>query len=130
MYVTLSRTSLEIMDDLFKITDQSSIGEQAVKFSIMLNEKHPIFEGHFPVNPILPGACLFFIIKKLASSYLQHKLSLKKCLRAKFTKLIHPNDQPVQVNLTIKEMEDAQYLIVATVEKEERCAHLKLLMTS
>lgn len=42
---------------LFTLADLQADGE-TVKTSIILNPLHPIFKGHFPDNPILPGVCM------------------------------------------------------------------------
>ncbi len=119
----------EIMDNLFKIVDQNRPNEYDSEFSIMLEPKHPIFVGHFPTEPILPGACLLFIFKKLAEIVVKGKLELDECLNAKFTKLIQPDGQPILIKLNIKESAPQKINIIGKVGKEETAAKLVLRMS-
>ncbi len=59
-----------LLDNLYHIVEQE-IGEQTITATIALHTTHPIFEGHFPGQPILPGVCqtqmcveLFNVINK------------------------------------------------------------------
>jgi len=46
------------MDGLYKITLFDYDPDAGILNSrIALNKDHPVFEGHFPGNPILPGVC-------------------------------------------------------------------------
>ena len=51
----------------------------------LCDENHPIFKAHFPTKPILPGFINFEIVVKLFG------IKITAVKRAKFLKLIHPN---------------------------------------
>ena len=42
-------------------------------FNIIILEDSPIFKGHFPEYPVVPGVCLMQIIKELAEKKTQKK---------------------------------------------------------
>lgn len=52
----------------------------------LTDESHPIFQAHFPNNPILPGFIHFEIINEVFGIEI---LNIKK---AKFNHIIRPND--------------------------------------
>lgn len=53
---------------------------------VLANETHPVFQAHFPNNPILPGFLQIDIAEKLLGT------SFKKIKKAKFLHIIKPND--------------------------------------
>lgn len=117
------------MDNLFKIVDQNTSDEYNSVFSIILKQEHPIFVGHFPNEPILPGACLLFIVKKLAEVVVKGKLELDECRSSKFTKLIKPDGNSILIKLNIKESTPQKFDIIGKVGNEESSAKLVLRMS-
>lgn len=57
---------------------------------IHLNAAHPIFKGHFPDNPVMPGICMIQIIKELTESVLKQELFMEQVSNVKFMALINP----------------------------------------
>ncbi len=51
----------------------------------LCDENHPLFKAHFPNSPILPGFINFEIVVKVFD------IKITAIKRAKFLKLIHPN---------------------------------------
>jgi len=73
---------------------------------IILNKEHPIFEGHFPGNPILPGVCTVQIISELLEKALEKELMLTKASNIKYLGFINPVTTPsIQFDLVIKNTE-------------------------
>ncbi len=79
-----------------KIVDEDKVN---YTFEIMINNKHNIFKGHFPGNPVMPGVCLMQIIKEITQSIVGQKLFMEKCSNVKFLALINPDTNP---NLTLE----------------------------
>ncbi len=52
----------------------------------LCGENHPVFKAHFPGSPILPGFINFEIVA------LVFGIEITQIKRAKFLKLIHPNE--------------------------------------
>jgi len=63
-------------------------------FEILINNKHDIFKGHFPDNPIMPGVCMMQIIKEITESVVGKKLFMEKCSNVKFLAIINPEINP------------------------------------
>lgn len=68
---------MSFLDNLFII---QSIDDTETGFTAKLrcNPEHPVYQSHFPGNPITPGACLL----KTATEVLQQKLGRPLYLKA------------------------------------------------
>jgi 3-hydroxyacyl-[acyl-carrier-protein] dehydratase len=60
---------------------------------IVLNYDFPGFAGHFPGNPIVPGAALIEMSVLLASKIKQRNLNLRVINKVKFMLPVVPNDE-------------------------------------
>ena len=68
---------MNFLDNLFIL---ESIDDTDTGFTAKLrcNAAHPVYQAHFPGNPITPGACLL----KTAGEVLQHKMGRPLYLKA------------------------------------------------
>jgi 3-hydroxyacyl-[acyl-carrier-protein] dehydratase len=90
-----------LIDNLFRI--QSFIcgnNNESLTASIILNPDHPVFKGHFPGNPILPGVCTLQIAKELLEKLTGMELMLLKANSIKYLGFVNPLTHPV-VNFTL-----------------------------
>lgn len=71
-------------------------------FEIQLNKEHPIFKGHFPRDPIVPGVLLLSILKDLIQESIDEKGDFQfKFIRSlKFLKPIIPGNHLLNFKLT------------------------------
>jgi 3-hydroxyacyl-[acyl-carrier-protein] dehydratase len=95
-----------LKDDFFTI---SSIQKENNSFKIVLelNASHKIFAGHFPGQPVLPGACMLQMVKEVTEIILNKKMRLTKADNIKFLLLINPNEnRTLQMGLTFSISED------------------------
>lgn len=79
-----------LLEDFYKILSVESNSDSKHLVTILINEKHLIFKGHFPDNPIMPGVCMMQIIKELTEQITGNNLILQKLVDVKFTALINP----------------------------------------
>lgn len=70
------------------------ISDSAV-YTIRFDSSHPIFAGHFPGHPIVPGACLVQIAEELAAKMIGHPIRFTALHNLKFRQPITP-DQEVE----------------------------------
>lgn len=75
---------------LYSILSIKKETDENIKVEIELNPKHLIFEGHFPGNPVLPGACMVQIMKEVLQKARQCELELQKGQNIKFISVILP----------------------------------------
>lgn len=81
----------------------SSVQKENNSFKIMLelNAMHKIFEGHFPGQPVVPGACMLQMVKEITELILNKKIRLTKADNLKFLLLTNPNEhRTLQMSLT------------------------------
>ena len=88
-----------MLEDFYSIVNQT-IAENSVIVRVRFNIHHPIFQGHFPTMPVVPGACLVEMACELSSKFLGKKLQLSMAQNVKFVKVIHP-DQVEEVSFDI-----------------------------
>ena len=80
----------------------------------LLNANHPIYQGHFPGNPVVPGVCQIQMVKELVEKTVSHKLRLTESDNIKFLAMINPNLTPrLEFRILIKPVSEQQ--IFATV---------------
>jgi 3-hydroxyacyl-[acyl-carrier-protein] dehydratase len=78
-----------LLNSLF-FTDQLAEGDFSIEATIRIDKNHPIFEGHFPGQPILPGVCMMQLIKELIESADQKKYMIETAGNMKFLNVIDP----------------------------------------
>ncbi|HEY4325597.1 MAG TPA: hypothetical protein VGN20_16495 [Mucilaginibacter sp.] len=76
-------------DSLFKI-DNLEHHESTIQASLNINKNSDIFSGHFPGQPVVPGACMLQIVKDVLETALNISLRLKKADYLKFMVMIDP----------------------------------------
>ncbi|MFT3793707.1 3-hydroxyacyl-ACP dehydratase [Flavobacterium sp.] len=93
---------------------------------LLINEKHEVFKGHFPGNPIMPGVCMMQIIKELTEKITQKTLMMQSLSNVKFMALINPEATPeLRLELDINETEEGLIKVKNTTTFGETVA-LKL----
>ncbi|MBW1657485.1 3-hydroxyacyl-ACP dehydratase [Flavobacterium quisquiliarum] len=96
-----------ILQDFYKILSEEKISDSKYNITILVNEKHEVFKGHFPGNPIMPGVCMIQIIKELTESITKSSLMIQSLANVKFMALINPEVTPeLRLELDITTTED------------------------
>lgn len=93
-----------LRNDLYT-TDLVTENNSVLQVSVKLNAHHPIFKGHFPGQPVLPGVCMLEMIQEIMEEQLRQKLRISKGPLIKFLTMINPDKNPfiiieVQYDLT------------------------------
>lgn len=101
------------MNDLFKITESKTNPAQS-SYTIEVNSSHPVFLGHFPGFPVIPGAILIEIGHQLIAKTIAKPIRFLSAREIKFLKPIIPSEK-----------DTLQYLIVIT-EKDDLKTKLEL----
>ncbi|MET3025416.1 3-hydroxyacyl-ACP dehydratase [Flavobacterium sp. UW10123] len=96
-----------ILQDFYKILSEEKVSDSKYIITILVNEKHEVFKGHFPGNPIMPGVCMIQIIKELTESITKSSLMIQSLANVKFMALINPEVTPeLQLELDVTTTED------------------------
>lgn len=114
---------------LFKIL---SIVHQdgAVKADLKIERGNEIFKGHFPDQPVVPGASMLQAVKDVLEKALNQSLRLKKADNIKFLLLVEPGITHVlQLNLTYKLVDDQINITANLMAGEVVCMKLQGVFT-
>lgn len=85
---------------------------EELKAEVRIIRDHPVFDGHFPGNPVLPGVCTVQIIKELLEEALQRPMRMIRAGSIKYLGFINPDMHPVlQFRLAVKQG-NADHVIV------------------
>lgn len=63
------------------------------EYTIRFDASHPVFAGHFPGHPVVPGACLVQIAEELLSTRLSQKVRFTSVRNLKFRQPVTPDQQ-------------------------------------
>lgn len=81
--------------------------DEDTKVEVKINSKHPVFAGHFPSQPVLPGACMVQMMKELFQEARQCKLEFQKGHNIKFISLVVPDEEvPLIFSIQTKKLSD------------------------
>jgi len=95
-----------LLHDFYTIKSIDKNDDHNYVVVIFVNEKHEVFKGHFPGNPIMPGVCMMQIIKELTEQLTNTTLVMQSLSNVKFMALINPFVTPelkLELNITITE---------------------------
>lgn len=96
-----------LLKDFYTINSLEQKDGQKHEAVLLINEKHEVFKGHFPGNPIMPGVCMMQIIKELTEQITNQTLMMQSLSNVKFMALINPEVTPeLRLELDINETED------------------------
>jgi len=79
-----------LKNNFFTLTTPLSGTDGVYKTTISLDKNHPIFQGHFPGLPVVPGVCMMAIVKELLEEAVNRPLQLLQTANIKFLSLINP----------------------------------------
>lgn len=97
---------------------QEQVAGEAGTYQVLWNAAHPVFEGHFPGRPVVPGVCMMQTVQELLEGLLQKKVLLKKASQMKFLNMIDPNAHP-QVEASVQyKLQDGEIKVTASLKYE------------
>lgn len=100
-----------LKDNFYSITSLFH-QESSIIADLELNSRHEIFTGHFPEQPVVPGACMLQMVKELLSHTLQTEYRLKKADNLKFIAPVDPRvTDDLQMKLNYKTLDTGLQVI-------------------
>jgi len=96
-----------VLENFYEITSrETSDDNSSFDILIKVNSSHPIFKGHFPDNPVMPGVCMIQIIKEITEEITGSKLFMQKCTNVKFMAMIDPGiNEILQLLLNVSQVD-------------------------
>ncbi len=86
-------------------------------YTIRFNAKHPIFLGHFPERPIVPGACIVQIAEELAALSFGHPIRFTAIRDLKFRQPITPDQEII---ISIQKTTESMCKVLCADSKNEQ----------
>jgi 3-hydroxyacyl-[acyl-carrier-protein] dehydratase len=108
-----------LLHELF-LVDEWRTGVGTLTALLRVRRPHPIFDGHFPGRPVLPGVCLVQLVQELAASVAGGEVRLIRADQVKFIRMIDPSvDGSIRMTVTGKEGPAGEWQIVAEMVDAE-----------
>jgi 3-hydroxyacyl-[acyl-carrier-protein] dehydratase len=95
-------------------TNANGISSTLHRFTLELNPLHPVYSGHFPGNPIVPGVCQIMMIQEIIGLIQNKHMRLERADTVKFLSLIVPGQNSL-LDLDISCRESDENKISANV---------------
>lgn len=87
-------------EHVFRIENINEHESGNISTTISLDQHHPVFAGHFPGIPVLPGVIMMKIAKSCLETHLKKQLTLSSIDSMKFLNMVNPIVQP-QIELQV-----------------------------
>ncbi len=85
-------------------------------FDISLVPECPVYDGHFPGDPVSPGVCNIQMIKECAESIVGMHLMLEELVQCRLTSVVSPMTCPrISVYISLSEGSDAGFILKASL---------------
>ena len=107
-----------LLNSFFTIADIVQQDEKT-RVSVEINPQHPIFEVHFPDNPVVPGVCLIQMIRETLETIHQKKFRLTKADEIKFMNMVIPSLNPkltLEIQPRLKSENPFAFSIIVSAE--------------
>ena len=109
-----------LKDKLYHIL-ASEKTEDSCTYTLRISETFPLFKGHFPGSPVLPGVCILQIFKELAETdmAIEHPLMYNDIKQCKFLLPIAMY-KPIEVAATLSLKQDGAFWnLTASLKDDE-----------
>jgi 3-hydroxyacyl-[acyl-carrier-protein] dehydratase len=92
---------MRLEDNFYKIHAIEQI-ENDYKIEVELMPTHPIYAGHFPEQPVVPGVCTLTIIRECIGKILSKSVSFATIKECKYVSALIPEEGlKLIINLTL-----------------------------
>jgi 3-hydroxyacyl-[acyl-carrier-protein] dehydratase len=99
---------------------QTGIPSERYRFTLELNPAHPVYEGHFSGNPVVPGVCQIQMISELLSVIKGSALRLMHADNVKFLSLMVPDkNHIIDADIRVRTAENGEISANATLQGGE-----------
>ncbi len=103
-----------LKDSLYTVIATDHQGD-VINAVLEIDADNEIFLGHFPDQPVLPGACMLQMVKEVLENAINTSIRLQKADNLKFLSLIGPHENNLlhlEINYTV---EEAQIKVTANL---------------
>ncbi len=104
--------------NIFKVLDLVD-SEGRAEAVLLVNADSEIFNGHFPNQAVVPGACMLQLVKEVLETTLNTRLRLKKAQQIKFLNIVVPGDDQLRLSVAFANAEDSSFSVLANLTNKE-----------
>lgn len=79
------------LEGSFYRVKSSTVVEGGYDFELVLVKDHPIYEGHFPGQPVVPGMCTLTIVRECLASVFGKAVMFSSIKECKFLSALIPD---------------------------------------
>ena len=106
-----------LLDSFYKITQIETVAPQHFRVSVSLEPEHPVYVGHFPENPIVPGVCSLHMVTECAGKALGYPVVMSQASVVKFLGIVQPSsDKDLEIDVQVSE----EMALKANIKSGER----------
>ncbi|MBR7157185.1 MAG: hypothetical protein IKD16_02175 [Bacteroidales bacterium] len=94
---------MKLLDTYFNITE-SIVAEDNLqgRFKVELIESHPVYEGHFPGEPVCPGVCSMQMVKECAMQLCNKELVFSYVKQYRLLSVMSPQkNREIEINIEL-----------------------------
>jgi 3-hydroxyacyl-[acyl-carrier-protein] dehydratase len=96
-------------------------GPGEIRAVLQWNKSHPIFQGHFPGQPVVPGVCMLQLVKEVLEKVIGNSLVLLESSQMKFLQFIDPGvTESVDILIRYTTAETGAYSVNAALQKDQQ----------
>lgn len=93
---------MQLEGNFYHIEKIEQIAEGEFDVSVVLHASHPIYVGHFPGKPVVPGVCTLTVIKEILGKICLRKVVFSSIKECKYVSALLPKeDIGITVHLSI-----------------------------
>jgi 3-hydroxyacyl-[acyl-carrier-protein] dehydratase len=99
--------------------DGPTATDSLLKSTFMFPEEFIGFQGHFPTNKVLPGACQIQCVLSTIEKSLDRRVALKEIMLAKYITPVFPEDTVICTVSGIEDT-DSDFVYKASISKDSK----------
>ncbi len=115
----------KLIPDFYSVLNTTDLGNNSYEVKVSMNPEAEVYKGHFPGQPIAPGACLTQMVKEVANTISGKEMRLVEAQQIKFLATVNPVATPeLSLDLTLTESEDG--VKMKCTAKDETTSYFKI----
>lgn len=114
---------MRLEGNFYKIHTINQEGDN-YKIEVELFADHPIYEGHFPQQAVVPGVCTLTIIKECIGKILSDNVTFNSIKECKYVSALIPQEG-LRIVLNITIVDNKVSVIVDRVDNQQTVLKLK-----
>lgn len=115
----------KLIPDFYSVLTTTDLGSNSYEVKVSMNPKAEVYKGHFPGQPIAPGACLTQMVKEVCNTISDKEMRLIEAHQIKFLATVNPVNTPeLTLDLTLTESEDV--VKMKCTAKDETTSYFKI----